>query len=241
MRPNTHFILICFALLISGAFAEEVDRPPVDPQPLPAIELRKPVEQVEPPSVVFDATRNMKTREQIRDEKSRLAKIARNEQIQRKVRAAFDALKGETLTIYKIRGTGEAPKKVSAEKFRQYEVLARSEADMNLEQEWSALILNLKTTGTQDLSCFEPGIALQWKDAEGHKLEALVCLWCLRIRWYIDADEDVSFILGKPDNFTIGAQFLKLFPDEEYAKHLASMRARWEADMKNPASKEVKE
>lgn len=193
------FVLATVMVFTLYVTAEEVDRPPEDPQPLPGLDLNKPVEAPEPPGVVFDPTRNMKTREQIRDEKDMAKQALLTAKILEKLKAELAKLKDPVVTFYAIENNGKDherdPLRVALHdpangSFYGWKIVRSWLLKPDAAKDALDYVSAPATYGWKHAACFYPGLAIQWKDAE-RAVTAVICLQCNWMKFELDGVVEV--------------------------------------------------
>lgn len=228
------------ALVAVATRAEEVDRPPVDPQP----DFVRPVAPADPeaPSVTFDPLRNMKSRKERKDEARRAEKLSRNEKILERVRETLKDLGNAKITLYMLDSDDISTEKIDPNvldpknsaffgvKIKQsFDIKAD---DIPLVQD---LITRSENYGEMGALCFYPGMGVLWTSGE-KRLGVVSCLYCSKVVFcWKDATECVP--LSRRGVFEGYKLYFSYFPDPESEAKIKTQRMIWEQE---EMKKEVK-
>jgi len=247
MRIRTLFILSCLVGLSAAVLAEEVDRPPEDPQPVPAVDLRKSSEDVEPPGVLFDATRNMKTRADKKAEEWGRQREEANARALAKIVAALDELRDYKLEIFMLDVESESTPEINRDAhnpvkggvFYGWKIKDATVLDGEGSIAARKLVTQPEYYTYIGTNCFTPGMGLYWKD-DKRTYSALVCLYCRAMRFVL-TDSEIDVPLSASGRIAGTELFLKAFKDEQLATWLVSLQEQQAASVKKRIKKEAHE
>jgi len=245
MRAARNKIFLLSVLTLSAVFscAEEVDRPPVDPQP----DFVRPVPPADPeaPSVAFDPLRNMKSRKEHKDEARNAAQQLLIEAFLKTFNLAMAEMKEPRLTIYSIRSDRDDHERdplrtnqhdPANNLFYGWKIVKSVEPKPEGSKEALNYLSNFNSYGAPPAVCFYPGFAFQWKDAT-HTITVVLCLQCHWAKFNINGTEEV-IPLSRRGVFEGYKLYFSYFPDPETEAKIDAQRKIWEQEELKKKKKE---
>ncbi|MCZ7648305.1 MAG: hypothetical protein M5U26_24115 [Planctomycetota bacterium] len=130
-------------------------------------------------------------------------------QVYKKLLAEFKAPK---VTAHRIDGSWMTENKNPKERFHNYPLLERKDADAKLYPRVAELLLEAKTYNTISARCFQPGLAFRLEE-NGKTLDLIFCLHCQHVEYHL-GDERHMYPLSDAGNEAFKKIYFELFPEQ---------------------------